>query len=407
MKPTDSRHDPGLGRREFLKGAAVTVGTLGLAGPANADNKPRVRQFRELGRTGMKISDISMGTSRTADPAVVKHAFERGINYFDTAESYQDTAAETAVGDALSKHRNDVFIATKVKALPGHRSARLMRNLEDSLKRLKTDHVDVYFNHAVNDVARLQIDEWYEMTQLAKKQGKIRFTGMSGHGGNLIECLDYALDNALVDVILAAYNFGQDPKFYERFTKSFDFVANQQGLPRVLEKAKSKGVGVIAMKTLMGGRLNDLSEYRWPGGSVAQAAFRWTLSSPYVDALIVSMTNAQQVDRYLGASGRAHVAYRQQRVLRDYAERNSATYCRPGCGACAESCPVGVPIADVLRARMYKLDYRDDRLAADSYANLEQGASPCLQCAEPVCQSACPYDLSIRELTRETARILG
>jgi predicted aldo/keto reductase-like oxidoreductase len=408
MKPGSGPQRSALGRREFLqRGVAATVGTLGLAGTANAAEGPHVRQFRELGRTGMKISDISMGTSRTADPVVVKHAFERGINYFDTAESYNEGASERAVGDALAKHRNQIFLASKVIARPTDRRAQLMRSLEGSLKRLKTDHVDVYFNHAVNDLSRLQNSEWHELTRLAKQQGKIRFSGMSGHGGNLIQCLDYAIDNDLVDVILAAYNFGQDPKFYERFTKSFDFIANQQGLPRVLEKAKTKGVGVIAMKTLMGGRLNDLTAYRWLGGSMAQAAFRWTLSSPHVDGLIVSMTTPRQIDRYLRASGRASVGYRDQRVLREYTENNSGSYCRPGCDACADSCPVKVPISDVLRARMYKLDYGDDRLAADSYARLAAGASPCLQCAEPVCQSACPYGLQVGDLTRSTARLLG
>jgi predicted aldo/keto reductase-like oxidoreductase len=412
MKPRGTsdptEHHSELDRRQFLqRGVAATVGTFGLAGRASGDDEPRVREFRTLGRTGMKISDISMGTSRTADPSVVRHAFERGINYFDTAESYQDGASELAVGNALAKHRNEIFLATKVIAGPTANRARLMQNLEGSLKRLQTDHVDVYFNHAVNDVSRLQNAEWHEMTRLAKQQGKIRFSGMSGHGGHLIPCLDYALDHDLVDVILAAYNFGQDPKFYERFTKSFDVIANQQGLPRILEKAKAKGVGVIAMKTLMGGRLNDLTAYRWPGGTTAQAAFRWTLSSPYVDALIVSMIEPKQIDQYLRASGRGEVGYRDQRLLREYTENNSDSYCRPGCDGCIDSCPVQVPISDVLRARMYQLDYGDERLAAESYAKLGVGASPCLQCAEAVCQSACPFGLRVGDLTRSTAQILG
>lgn len=411
MKSTRDGVDPerpGWGRREFLRGGvALTLGTLGSAGRARADAGPHVKQFRELGRTGMKISDISMGTSRTTDPAVVRHAFERGINYFDTAESYNDGASERAVGEALAGNRNRVFIATKIIALPTLKRARMMSNLEASLVRLRTDHVDVYFNHAVNDLARVKNDEWYEFVRIAKQQGKIRFSGMSGHGGHLIECLDYVIDNGLVDVILAAYNFGQDPKFYERFTRSFDFVANQQGLPRVLEKASAKGVGVIAMKTLMGGRMNDLTSYRWPGGSPAEAAFRWTLSSPHVDALIVSMIKPQQVDRYLGASGRAHLGLRQRQQLQQYTERNSESYCRPGCAACEGSCPVDVPIADVLRARMYQLDYRDPKLAADAYARLGAGGSPCLECAEASCQAACPFGLPIRELSASTARILG
>src|SRR5260370_20984921 len=102
-----------------------------------------------------------------------------------------------------------------------------MRSLEGSLQRLRTDYVDVYFNHAVNDVERLKDPEWHEFTARAKQQGKIRFVGMSGHAGRLIECLDYALDTNGVDVILEGYNFGQDPAFYQKFTVAFDFIPHQ------------------------------------------------------------------------------------------------------------------------------------------------------------------------------------
>lgn len=400
-------------RREFLRRSAqATLGAyaLGLGADAlaeDADSEPRVRRFKKLGRTGLEISDISMGTSRTRRAKIVRHAFERGINYFDTAESYQNGAAETAVGEALHDVRDKVFIASKTVAEPSDRQAQLMDRLHASLRRLRTDHIDVYFNHAVNQLARLENDEWYAFAEKAKQQGKIRFTGMSGHGGNLIECLDYAIDNHLVDVILAAYNFGEDPAFYERFTKNFDFVANQVGLPRVLEKARKKGVGVVVMKTLMGGRLNDLTAYEWPGATFPQAALRWTLSSPHVDALIVSMQKTQQIDKYLAASGREAVRARDARLLRRYVARNSERYCRPGCDACAGSCPNDVPISDVLRARMYAVDYQDREFASDAYAKLGEGAAACASCVGTPCLGACPHDLAIPQLTRDALRILG
>ena len=124
-----------------------------------------------------------------------------------------------------------------------------------------------------NDVARMKNPEWHEFTARARQQGKIRAVGMSGHAGRLIECLDYALDADSVDVILVAYNFGQDPTFYQPFTRSFDFIARQPQLPRVLQKAKSKNVGVIAMKTLMGARLIDMRPFEKGGATFAQAAW--------------------------------------------------------------------------------------------------------------------------------------
>ena len=117
-----------------------------------------------------------------------------------------------------------------------------MGALDGSLRRLGTDYVDIYFNHAVNDTGKLDNPEWFEFVERAKQQGKIRFTGMSGHAGRLIECLDHAFDMDMVDVVLIAHNFGQDPAFYDQFTRGFDLVVRQPGLPRVLARAKSLGV---------------------------------------------------------------------------------------------------------------------------------------------------------------------
>jgi predicted aldo/keto reductase-like oxidoreductase len=282
-----------------------------------------------------------------------------------------------------------------------------MSKLEGSLHRLRTDHVDVYFNHAVNDPARLKNPEWYEFAALAKRQGKLRFTGMSGHGGRLIECLDLALDEDLVDVILAAYNFGQDPAFYERFTKRLDFVAVQPDLPRVLAKARKKGVGVIAMKTLMGAKLNDMRPYERDGATFAQAAFHWVLANPDVDGLIMSAKSRQQIDEYVAASGAASVSRRDLDLLERYVSRHGGSYCRNGCDACESSCPQGVEISNVLRARMYAADYGDPERGWASYAGLATDATACASCRVQSCVAACPHGLKVATLTRSAAELLG
>ena len=111
----------------------------------------------------------------------------------------------------------------------------MMQALHGSLRRLQTDHVDIYFNHAVNDLARLKNPEWYEFVEAATKAGKIRFSRISGHAGHLTECLDYGLDSGRFDVILCAYNFGQDP----RFLGGFDMIVRQPDLPRVIKKRRN------------------------------------------------------------------------------------------------------------------------------------------------------------------------
>lgn len=160
---------PSLSRRSLLR-----IGATGLLGAtfgtparpiAAAIGEPRIRARRRLRRTGLEISDISYGSSRTRDPDVVRHALARGINYFDTAEGYQDGASETAIGEALAGHREQVLIASKTKVASNATPKTLMADLEGSLRRLRMDHVDVYFNHAVNDLETLEHEGWRRFTE--------------------------------------------------------------------------------------------------------------------------------------------------------------------------------------------------------------------------------------------------
>ncbi|HKM99285.1 MAG TPA: aldo/keto reductase [Candidatus Binataceae bacterium] len=401
-----------LNRREFIKRGALAGLGVGLIPIANASAaiapSPQVRRYSTLGRTGLKISDISFGGSRltAGQEDIVLHAYECGINYFDTAETYSGGESETTIGNALRGKRDKIFLTSKIITSADDRRDTMMTALEGSLRRLQTDHVDIYFNHAVNDVARLKNPEWLEFTADARKQGKIRFVGMSGHAGHLIECLDYAIDTNGIDVFLAAHNFGQDPRFYQRFFSGFDFVARQPDLPRVIDKAKQKNVGVVVMKTLMGARLNDMRPYEQGNATFSQAAFRWVLSNPNVDALIVSMTSREMIDEYLGASGWHTAAVGDMPLLRRYAQMNGTSFCRHACNACESSCPNDVPIADIMRARMYAKDYGDMRLARSEYAMLERNAEACLSCTAKPCAGACPHGVQVDALTAPTHRML-
>jgi predicted aldo/keto reductase-like oxidoreductase len=357
----------------------------------------------------MRISDISFGADRLSpgDENLVRHAVDLGINYFDTAETYRGGESETALGNALRGKRKNVFLASKTLAWPDTSRRAIMLALEGSLRRLQTDYVDVYFNHAVNDLGRLKNPEWYEFAEAAKKQGKLRFTGMSGHAGHLTECLDYAIDSGSFDVILCAYNFGQDPRFYQRFLGGFDMIARQPDLPRVIDKAGRRGVGVVVMKTLMGARLNDMRAYERDGATFSQAAFRWVLSNHNVDGLVVSMTSREAIDEYLGASGSRAVSDEDLPLLRRYAQMQGASYCKHACNACEGACPADVAIPDVMRTRMYAVDYGDLRMARDEYSMIVRNAAACLSCTARPCADACPHGLKIASLTAPTHRLLS
>jgi hypothetical protein len=396
-----------IDRRSFLRiGAGAALALAGVQA-TQAAGPPAIRRYVRLGKTGLEVSDISFGSSGSFDAGVVRHALSRGVNFFDTAESYGWGNAEEAIGEALGRKRQDVILSSKTKAGASETRQEMMKALEGSLKRLGTDYVDIYFNHAVDDVARMRNQEWWEFTALAKRQGKIRFRGMSGHGSGLVQCLDYAIDKDLLDVILVSYSFAQDPKFADKLRHTFHWAAIQPDLPPMLAKAKQKGVGVVAMKTLMGGRMNDMRPFERPGGTFSQAAFRWVLSSPDVDALVISMTSKELIDEYVAASGDPKVTKSDLELLERYADLRVGNYCVPGCSACRESCPEGVRISEVLRTRMYDVDYGDRVLARSEYAALGLGASACLSCTHQACLGTCPARVPIAQFTRDAAARLA
>jgi predicted aldo/keto reductase-like oxidoreductase len=389
----------GTGAAFAVAGAGAVTGNSRAANEAAAS----IQRYVRLGRTELQVSDISFGSSSNSDPDVVARAFDRGVNYFDSAESYRWGGAEEAIGEALKGRRDKVILTSKTKAGASESRSEIMKSLEDSLRRLQTDYVDIYFNHSVNDVDRLRNQEWLEFAELAKRQGKIRFRGVSGHGSRLAECIDYTIDNDIADVILVAYNFAQDPDFYDKLRHVFHWSAIQPELPRLLEKAKQKDVGVVAMKTLMGARLNDMRPYERPGGTFSQAAFGWVLSDPNVDNLVISMSSTSEVDEFVAASGTSTPNAYQRQLLERYAFMRAGQYCQPGCNACATSCPQKVEIAEVLRTRMYDVDYGDRSLAKAEYAALGGGAAACVDCTTQQCMGECPIGVPIAQFTRETA----
>ena len=340
-------------RRTFLgTGAAAGLGAVAATGEAKA--APAIQRHVTLGKTGISVSEIGFGSASSQDASLIHHALDRGVTFFDTAESYRFGWSEEAMGEGLKGvSRDQIVLNSKTKAGAAATEAEMMAALEGSLRRLQTDYLDVYFNHAVNSVDRMQNEAWALFTERAKEQGKIRFRGMSGHGSRLAQCLDYAIDNDLVDVILAAYSFGEDPDLYAKLRHSFHYVAIQSSLPPVLDKAREKNIGVIAMKTLMGARLNDMRSFEKEGRTYAQAALRWVLSSPRVDAALISMTSRANIDEYIGASGQDDDQAGDIDLLGRYASLQSSRYCRHGCDRCEGACPNGVAIAEVLRTRMY------------------------------------------------------
>src|SRR6056300_495478 len=291
-----------LNRRSFMLGALLP----GNFKMANAESKNSNPKLVKLGNTDLVIPNIGYGSSSTSDEKIVTHAFNRGVRYFDTAESYVGGDSESSIGKALKNVRHEVVIGTKTKARTYDNKKDFMKSLEDSLKRLNTDYIDIYYNNAVNSISRLENTDWWEFIEKAKLDGKVRYSGVSGHGSNLADCIEYCIDNNLVDIVLSAFSFAQDPKFLEKLRHTFHFVAINPRLPEVLYKAKAKGVGIIAMKTLAGARLNDMRPYEHDDLTYAQAAIKWALDTEYADAAIISMTSNELINELTSATNKKY-----------------------------------------------------------------------------------------------------
>lgn len=417
---------PDYGRRDFLRaGAAIGLawGLPALPGCApDADDgdsasrlEPRAPRRVALGDTGVELSDIGFGSfALDGSVSLVEHALGRGVTHFDTADGYTGGEAERTLGRALRPRRDDVTITTKTLAESDARYPDLMQRLEGSLQRLATDRVDFYISHAVDSLERVHNPEWAELVSRAKEQGKIRFAGISGHGPSLVPCLDAALDAGILDVVLVAYNYIQTPGFIDRaslwlqeMTGRLDWVSVQTDLPRVLQRLKRSGVGVMVMKTLRGARHNDMAPYEEGGATFAQAALRWVLSDPDVDAAVIGMPSTRRIDEYVGGSGWKGPSSGDLALLSRYESLNHQRQCVQGCGACLSACPYGVAIPDALRTGMYASDYGHPALAAGEYTRLGRPAAACMRCSGAPCASACPTGVAIAPLARETHRQLG
>ncbi|MGA7523141.1 MAG: aldo/keto reductase [Acidobacteriaceae bacterium] len=280
-----------MDRRRFLTAGAIAAGLAAAPGlsaatpwpsPSDEGFKPIPR--RRLGKTGQDLSIIGLGgiVIMNADPAVanntVAQAHQAGINYVDVAPSYGD--AQQLLGPALKPYRNSFFLACKT----GKRDqAGAAAALDDSLKLLDTDHLDLYQHHAVTtmeDVNRIMGPGGaQEAFEAGRKAGKIRYLGFSAHSEEAALAL---LDRFDFDTVLFPINF---------------VLASQQNFgPRVIARVHEKGAGMLAIKAMAkskwpaamnAGQKPNPKEWYEPCSVPEQAALalRWTLSQNITAAI--------------------------------------------------------------------------------------------------------------------------
>jgi len=241
---------------------------------------------RPLGNTGLKVTTLGFGAMLASDPIVIERAADLGINYFDTARSYQGGNNERMVGAALKGKRTKIILSSK--SLRSSKQEAL-QELDASLKEIGTDYLDIWYLHAKSQPEEIT-EDLLEAQRIAKQAGKIRFAGVSTHA-NMKEFIPHLVKQRQTDVILTSYNFYLEPDITE-----------------VIRAARRAGVGIVAMKTMAGGyqrikrgdRLYGqdpnalLGKLQKPGAMLA--ALKWSLKNESVDTAIVGITDLDELE---------------------------------------------------------------------------------------------------------------
>jgi uncharacterized protein len=381
MKDKASRRDflaLGLALPATALGSTALPGLPGSGAPRPASAAAGGLTYRVLGKTGLKVTTVGFGCMITSDPSVIEKAADLGINYFDTARGYQGGNNERMVGAALKAKRNNLYISTKSG---GGTRQEALDHLETSLREIGTDHVDIWYLHGKSRASDLS-DGLMEAQRIAKQQGKIRFAGVSTHGGHaeVVQAMVEKKDH--FDVWLVSYNFSMDP-----------------ATAGLVEKAAQAGLGVVAMKVMAGGfrRLKPgdklYDKFKQPGAMLA--ALKWVIKDKNVHTTIPSITDMEQLDEDMRAMT-IPFAKSDEDVLAAQLEHIRPLYCRM-CGQCDAVCPKGLPVSDVLRYLSYAEGYGQYQLGRESFLAMPREARDvrCNSCSS--CSVECPNGVRVAE----------
>ena len=366
---------------------------------------------------GNKISILGYGCMRFSQKAgkidinkaekEIMAAYEAGVNYYDTAYIYAGN--EAALGEILEKNgiRDKVNIATKLPHYMIKSRDNAEKYFQEELKRLKTDHIDYYLMHMLTDVKswerlkELGIADWI---QEKKKSGAIRQIGFSYHGNSDMFCK--LIDSYEWDFCMIQYNYLDE---------------NSQAGKKGLQYAAAKGIPVMIMEPLRGGRLvNNLPKKakklfdnyelkRTP----AEWAFRWLWNQPEVTCVLSGMNSLEMVNENVKNASTAEVGEfttKEENLLKDVVKainEKMKVGCT-GCGYCMP-CPKKVDIPGTFSA--YNKLHTDGKfIGLKEYIMCtvlrkdSTSASNCVNCGK--CEQHCPQKIEIRKELKNAKREL-
>lgn len=369
-----------------------------------------IMQYRTFGKTGLKVSALGFGCMRLPlkedgtiheEEAVncIRHAIDEGVNYVDTAYPYHGGASETVVGKALQDgYREKTYLADKCPVWMLKEEGDFDRYLDEQLQKLQTDHIDFYLLHALsrerfeNAVKKFHL---VDKMKAAREAGKIRYLGFSFHDEPDVfrEIVDYTKE---WDFCQIQYNY-----------INVDYQAGREGL----RYAAEKGLAVIVMEPLLGGRLASLSHHVAdkfsPEKTAVEHALDFLWDQKEVSLLLSGMSDRKQVEDNLVYAGRSSAGMLSEEEKKAY-ESAKAIYDKMSmvnCTACAYCmpCAFGLNIPEIFKAyNVFGLLGKNK--AKEEYEKLEGKADQCRGCRR--CEKECPQHIKISQVMKEVAAVM-
>jgi predicted aldo/keto reductase-like oxidoreductase len=389
-------------RRDFLK-AARTTGLGAVMAPvghiANKTVTQRTIPVRPFGKTGVKVSILSMGGmfDIAANQIMMKQAIRWGVTYWDTADCYQH-GSETGIGKYFYKYpedRNKIFLVTKSDARDPEGMTRL---LDQSLERMNTDYIDLYFVHGIHGIDDLneRIKIWAEK---AKAAGKIHFFGFSTHR-NMETCMLKAAKLGWIDGIMMSYNFR---------------LMHTDRMKQAVDACVKAGIGLTAMKTQGGGSVKTTTDtelkmagrFLLKGFTDAQAKLMAVWQNPKIASICSQMPNMTILKANVSAAlNKTDLSLRDIEFLHRFAGETHSDYCAGCTNICESTVEMDVPIGDVMRYLMYYRSYGEQNYAAVQFRTIEKNIRHQMAKLDySLAEKRCPQKMPIGKLMKEAVDI--
>jgi aryl-alcohol dehydrogenase-like predicted oxidoreductase len=348
--------------------------------------------YRTMGKTGMRVPVIGMGILSAATPALMQAALDAGITHFDsTASLPQQIHNEEMIGEVLKERPRDSFIfGTKIRIIKGFNKGLytkevtetgFLKKLDDALKRLQMDYVDILYHHMVERRESAFYEPIMNAMEKAKKAGKARFHGITTHR-NMPEAVQAAADSNFYEVVMTSYNNRQKNHAYVK---------------KAIANAAKAGLGVVAIKVIAG----DLEKGKKPVNPAA--SLKLVLQDPNVHATIPGFSNYEEMRVDLSVMEDSNLTYAERLDLERAATAHDL-YCQ-GCGKCLQYCTAELPIPDLMCAYMYAYGYHQPALAQSLVESLNLPLHLCEECVS--CPIICQNKWNIQGKIQDIIRLMN